>query len=83
MSKISFNVLIKAVDGREVRCRGSSTVTLTVEEIQFKMRMLVLEHSVSNIDVVISMAAIAKLGCVTIEQNCVKFSISKGAVVLY
>ena len=57
-------------------------MTLTVEEIQFKMRMLVLEHFVSNIDVVISMDAIAKLGGVTIEQNCVKFSISQCAVVL-
>ena len=54
--------LIKAVDGREVRCRGSSTVTLSVEEVQLKMRLLVLEHILNSIDTDISMDAIDKLG---------------------
>lgn len=48
-------------------------LTLLVEEVQLKIRVLVLEHIVDGIDVVISMETIYKPGRVTINRNQVKF----------
>ena len=44
-------------------------MTLSIEEVQFKIRMLMLEQIINNTNVVISKDAIDKLGEVTINRN--------------
>ena len=65
--------LIKAVDGRAVTCRGSTTVTLSVEEVQFNIRVLVLERIIDDIDVILGMDAIDELGGVMVAGNDIQF----------
>ena len=57
-------------------------MTLSIGEVQYKIRVLVLEHIIDSSDIVNSMDAIDKLRNVTIYQNHVQFSKVQWAVAL-
>ena len=57
-------------------------MTLLVEEVQFKISVLVLKHIVNSIDVVIGLDAIDKLGGVAINWNHIQFSRAQCAATL-
>lgn len=70
---------ITAVDGREVKCNGTSIVRLMVRGMSLTIQAIVINKIVTGVDVVLGMDAIARLGGVTVYRNSVRFGGHQGA----
>ena len=58
-----------AFDGREVQCKGTSTIEFGVRGVQMRIRVIVASNIVNGIDVVMGMDVIGQLGGVTTNNN--------------
>lgn len=64
---------VKAVDGRNIECKGARQVEIKVCGMHVKVRAILMNHIVDGIDVIIGMDVINELGGVTIKKAKVKF----------
>ena len=62
-----------AFDGRVVKCHGTSQVELEVEGMPLKVKAVVMDKIVNDIDIVMGMDVINELGGVYISGRMVKF----------
>ena len=65
--------VLAAVDGREVRCRGSAHAEIVVGRNMVRQEVVVMDWMVGGIDVVIGMDIISKLGGVKVSGKVVQF----------
>ena len=62
-----------AFDGRSVSCRGNSNVDLTIGGEKITTTMTVVDKIVGNVDVVLGMDIIKRLGGVTVSDGTIQF----------
>ena len=60
---------MSAFDGRKVRCSGERPMNLEVRGTPVEVRAVAIEHLVGDLDVVLGMDAIQKLGGVVARNN--------------
>ena len=65
--------VMAAFDGREVVCKGSATVNMSVGSEKFQQEVTVVEKIVGEIDMVLGMDTISRLGGVKVEKSQVQF----------
>ena len=64
---------VKAVDGRDIKCKGAWQVEIKVCGIRVKVEAILMNHIIDGIDVIIGMDVINEMGGVTIKKAEVKF----------
>ena len=70
---------IMAVDGREVKCDGTSMVGVTVRGTVMKILAIVTQQIVLGVDIILGMDVITRLGGVTIKPDGVQFELHRCA----
>ena len=78
--EIRAETSVMAFDGREVKCFGYDTVQLSVGTMEIGTRVRVTERLVGDVDVILGMDVIEKLGGVTIMADKVVFGEDTGVI---
>ena len=78
--EICAETSVMAFDGREVKCFGYDTVQLSVGTMEIGTRVRVTERLVGDVDVILGMDVIEKLGGVTIMADKVVFGEDTGVI---
>ena len=73
MSGCSRCGTVKAVDGRDIKCKGIRQVEIKVHGVQVKVEAILMNRIIDRIDVIIGMNVINEMGGVTIKEAEVKF----------
>ena len=63
----------KAVDGRDIKCKGARQVEIKVRGVRVKVEVILMNRIIDRIDVMIGMDVINEMGGVTIKEAEVKF----------
>ena len=64
---------MKAVDGRDIKCKGIRQVEIKVHGVQVKVEAILMNRIIDGIDVIIGMDIINEMGGVTIKESGVMF----------
>ena len=64
---------VKAVDGRDLKCKGARQVEIKVCGVRVKVEAILMNRIIDGIDVIIGMDVINVMGGVTIKKAEVKF----------
>ena len=73
MSGCSRCGTVKAVDGRDIKCKGARQVEIKVRGVRVKVEAILMNRIIAGIDVIIGMDIINEMGGVTIKKAEVKF----------
>ena len=64
---------VKAVDGRDIKCKGARQVEIKVRGVRVKVEAILMNRIIDGIDVIIGMDVINEMGGMTIKKAEVKF----------
>ena len=64
---------VKAVDGRDIKCKGARQVEIKVRGVRVKVEAILMNRIIDGIDVIIGMDVINEMRGVTIKEAEVKF----------
>ena len=64
---------VKAVDGRDIKCKGARQVEIKIRGVRVKVEAILMNRNIDGIDVIIKMDVINEMGGVTIKEAEVKF----------
>ena len=64
---------VKAVDGRDIKCKGVWQVEIKVRGVRVKVEAILMNRIIDGINVIIGMDVINEIGGVTIKEAEVKF----------
>ena len=64
---------VKAVDGRDIKCKGARQVEIKIRGVLVKVEAILMNRIIDRIDVIIGMDVINEMGGVTIKKAEVKF----------
>ena len=73
MSGCSRCGIVKAVDGRDIKCKRARQVEIKVRGVQVKVEAILMNRIIDGIDVIIGMDVINEMGGVTIKEAEEKF----------
>ena len=73
MSGCGRSGTVKAVDGRDIKCKGAQEVEIKVRGLRVKVEVILMNCIIDGIDVIIGMDVINEMGGVTIKEAEVKF----------
>ena len=72
-TEVRGEAMVSAFDGREVKCKGTAKVQITVAGEHLERDVTVVSQMVDGVDVVLGMDAIETLGGVKVWRNKVQF----------
>ena len=64
---------VKAVDGRDIKCKGARQVEIKVRGVRVKVEVILMNRIIDRVDVIIGMDVINEMGGVIIKKAEVKF----------
>ena len=64
---------MKAVDGRDIKYKGTRQVEIKVRGVRVKVEAILMNHIIDGIDIMIGMDVINEMGGMTIKKAEVKF----------
>ena len=73
MSGCSRCGTVKAVNGRDIKCKRARQVEIKVRGVRVKVEAILMNHIIDGIDIIIGTDIINEMGGVTIKEAEVKF----------
>ena len=64
---------VKAIDGRDIKCKGAWQVEIKARGVRVKVEVILMNRIIDGIDIIIGMDVINEMGGVTIKKAEVKF----------
>ena len=59
---------VKAVDGRDIKCKGARQGEIKIRGVRIKVEAILMNRIIDGIDVIIGMDVIHEIGGVTIKK---------------